>query len=376
MHAVFYRLLSTVLKLFAAGLCASVGAQPVERPPADTAPNTAAAAAPAPAASVPASAASAPAKASVAEITAVLQKPLPVLEGLDVFKGTASLKGKRFYVSEYRVLFETGGSVSANSRPAYFGGTNYGGTNVKVEYKVPELDMAVLQAITDRAYADFVARLEAGGTKPEPADTFIRELGAVYEASAEASKPGAAVTEEVDLGFGKRRYLVLSPTGMKLNARGMTGLGMGNIGNRINFVKLNVDAISVGMAVNLAAQETSGSGSSLFRRGSSANASAAMEVTSASSFPALLGHGGGGAISFTKPLAVPGQFATLRETGGYDSKKDMAAQSVQLLGRFLGVASNQIKQVELTVDVDQAAMASLALQGLMSFNQGLVSGIK
>ena len=163
---------------------------------------------------------------------------------------------------------------------------------------------------------------------------------------------------------------------MKLNVRGITGLGMGNIGNRINFVKLNVDAISVGTAVNLAAQETSGSGSSLFRRGSSANASAAMEVTSASSFPALLGHGGGGAISFTKPLAVPGQFATLRETGGYDSKKDMAAQSVQLLGRFLGVASNQIKQVELTVDVDQAAMASLALQGLMSFNQGLVSGIK
>ena len=376
MQAVFYRLLSTSLKLFAATVSASALAQQVERPATDATTNTAAVAPSATAASAPAPAASAAAKATLAEITALLQKPLPVLEGIDVFKGTATLKGKRFYISEYRVLFETGGSVSANSRPAYFGGTNYGGTNVKVEYKIPELDLAVLQAITDRAYADFVARLEAGGAKPEPADAFVRELGTVYEATVEGSKPGAAVTEEIDMGFGKRRYLVLSPTGMKLNARGMTGLGMGNIGNRINYVKLNVDAISVGMAVNLAAQETSGSGSSLFRRGSSANASAAMEVTSASSFPAMLGHGGGAIISFTKPLAVPGQFATLRETGGYDSKKDIAAQGVQLLGRFLGVASNQIKQVEMTVDVDAAAMASLALQGLMSFNQGLASGIK
>lgn len=365
--------LTIAFTVLCCGLCTGVAAQSPEGSPAATAGPAAVAAS---AATPAASATAAPARPSLADITAQLQKPLPVIESADVFKGTAGLKGKRFYVSEYRVLFETGGSVSANSRPAYFGGTNYGGTNVRVDYKVPDLDLSVLQAVTDRAYADFVARLEAGGAKPEPADAFIRELGAVYEANVEASKPGAAVTEEIDLGFGKRRYLVFSPTGMKLNARGITGLGMGNIGNRINFVKLNVDAISVGMTVNLAAQETSGSGSSLFRRGSSANASAAMEVTSASSFPALLGHGGGGAISFGKPLAVPGQFATLRETGGYDSKKDVAAQGVQMLGRFLGVASNQIKQVELTVDVDQAAMASMALQGLTSANQGLASAIK
>lgn len=336
------------------------------------------AAAPQPAAAAPRPApvaAPAPGAVSAPDWRALLQGPLPVIEGAQVVKGSAELKGKRYYVSEYRVLFEVNGTVTASSRAAYFGGTNYGGTRVTVNYQVANMDIPALQALVDRSYADFLSRLEAAGAMPEPAEPFIREFGTVYEASLEPTRPGAPVIEDQDLGFGNRRYMVFAPTGMKLNPRGLAGLGAGNLGNRMAYIKGNVEAISVSIAVNLAAQESSGSGSSLFRSGSSANASAAMEMvgTRANLFQS---HANTHGMRMDKPLPVPGQFATFRETGGYDSRQDAAVQGIQALGRLMGQAGNQNKRVEMAIDVDTAAMVRLAAQGIATVNQGIAANIR
>jgi hypothetical protein len=261
------------------------------------------------------------APASAADIQAALAAPVTVLDAGNHVKGTAALKGKRYYVSEYRVMVETGGSITASTRAAYLG-------------------------------------------------------GAVYDATLEASKPGAPVTDEADLGYGKRRYLVFAPTGMKLNSRGFAGLGAGNISQRITYSKANLEAISVVLAINIAAQESSGSGSSLFRRGSSANASAAMEAGGAPRMLLLQSHAQTQALNASGALQVPGQFATMRESGGYDTRNDAAMQGIQALGRMMGQAGNQSKRVEMMLDVDTAAMSRMALQGMMSMNQGIAGAIR
>ncbi len=316
-------------------------------------------------------------QATPEQIQAALAAPIAPLDAAGLGKGNATLKGKRFYIAEYRVLFEIGGSVTANTRGAYFGGTDYGATNVRVNYLVPTPDVALLQAITDKAYADFTARLEAAGFKPEPADAFVKENGAVYEATLDASRPGAEVYEDVELGYGKRKYMVFVPTGTKMVPRGFAGLGAGNIGKRIDFSKSNMEGVSVGMVVNLAAQESSGGGSSMFKRGSSANASAAMEIAMP---PKQLGvlqtHGGTQIVGLSGPLAVPGQFANLRNTGGYDTQKDTAVKALQIVGALtMGLGANTSKRVDMALDVDNAALARQALQGMAAVNQAAVAGI-
>ncbi len=330
----------------------------------------------APMAAMPGAAPPGPVAASAADIQAALQAPVTLLDASSAIKGTAAFKGKRYYISEYRVMVEQGGSVTASTRAAYFGGTDYGATRMTVNYQAPQLDVAALQAVVDKAYADFVARMEAAGAKPESPEAITREFGIVYEASLDATRPGAPVTDETDLGYGKRRFLVFAPTGMKLNPRGFAGLGAGNISSRISYTKANVEAISVVLAVHLAAQESSGSGSSMFRRGSSANASAAMEVGSAQRMALLQSHAHSHSLQAGTMLAVPGQFATLRESGGYDTRQDAAVQGIQALGRMMGQAGNQSRRVEMTLDVDTAAMSRMALQGLVSMNQGIAAAIR
>jgi hypothetical protein len=317
-------------------------------------------------------------QATPEQIEAALAAPVTPLEATGLAKGNAVLKGKRFYIAEYRVLFEIGGTVSANTRAAYFGGTDYGATNVRVNYLVPTPDVKLLQAITDKAYADFMARMEAAGLKPEPAEAFVKENGAVYEATVEATKPGAEVYEDVELGYGKRKYLVMAPTGTRMVSRGFAGIGAGNIGKRIDFSKGNMEGVSVGMVVNLAAQESSGGGSSMFKRGSSANASAAMEVAMAPKhFGILQAHATGGAVSLNGPVPVPGQFANLRQTGGYDTQKDTAVKALQIVGALtMGLGANQSKRIDMALDVDNAALVRQALQGMTAVNQAAVSAIQ
>lgn len=316
---------------------------------------------------------------SQAELQAVLQAPVQAQEvPAGQLKSNLVLKGKRFHVAEYRVLFEVAGKVTANTRAAYFGGTNYGATRMSITYTVPQPDIALLQAVTDKAYADFLAQLQAAGLQPESSEAFVREHGAIYEATQEGTRAGAEVVEETDLGYGSRKYLVFAPTGTRLVPRGFAGLGAGNIGKRIDFTKGNLEALSVSVVVNLAAQESSGGGSSLFRRGSSANASAAMELAMA---PRQLGviqsHAHTQTVALSGAIPVPGQFANFREVGGYDSSKDAAVKALQVFGALtMGVAANNSKRVDLAIDVDQAALARQALQGLTGLNKAVATSIQ
>ena len=300
-----------------------------------------------------------------AQTDAALQTAPELLEGASAVRGTLDqLRGKRFYISEYRVMFEQSGSIVAPTRAAYLGGVHNGATRMTVRYAAPPYDVNLLQAITDKAYADLKARLDAAGLKPESAEKIIAEFGQIYDNTVVASQPRALVIEEVSVGHGKRKYMVMSPTGMKLHPRGLAGLRAGHTGNRIAYGKAGVEAIAVGMAVHIAAQNTAG------------NASAAMEISQGPHMVLLQGHAASNLLRLEIPLAVPGQFAIFRETGGDNPRKDATLVGLTLLGNLAGHAVNQSKSVEMMVDIDPPAMAALAFRGLAAVNQGIVAQVK
>jgi len=263
--------------------------------------------------------------------------------------------------------------VSANTRAGYLGGTNYGATRSTIRYELARPDVAVMQAITDRAWADFQQRVTAAGVKLEPRDAFVAQNGEVYPATEPATTAAAPVTIEQNLGHTLRKYMVFAPTGMKLHPRGLAGLGAGNIGKRIEFAKGQMDGLSVSVAVNIATLETSGSGSSLFNRdGASTGAGIGMAVVSPPDAVMAVVHASSGILRMTQPVAVPGAFARMREVGGYDTTKDGVARSMQILSNMAGVAANNSKTVEMQVDLDGQATPRMLLQGLTGFNQALV----
>lgn len=309
---------------------------------------------------------------ALADIQPLLDAPLTPLDARPAFDGELKLAGKRYSISEFRVLFEVAGEVSANTRAGHLPGVDYGATHSHIKYQVADPDIAALQAITDRAWADFKQRLAAKGVALQDAAG-----DAVYPTTEAASVPGAPVYAEQNLGYTVRKYLVMAPTGMKLHARGFAGLGAGNIGVRMDWSKTKQDAIDVGVAVNIAGLASSGSGSSiLHREGASVDAGAGMSLFTPPASAAISGHVDAGALRMSKPLAIPGSFASFREVGGFDSQKNGVVRALQIAGNLAGVAANKSKTVEMEVDLDGPATARMALQGLASFNEALAERLK
>lgn len=303
--------------------------------------------------------------ASVAPALAAAPSLLPADNLLD---GKVALAGKTVFLTEYRVLFDMSGEVSANTRGGYLLGTDYGATRATVTYKVPEPDIAALQAITDRAYVDFKERLAAAGLSVQTSEP---EGGGVYSATEAGSAPGAPVWIDQNVGQVKRRLLVLTPTGTRFVPRGFAGIGAGNIGKRIEWGGKNWEGLSVTQTVNIAELESSGSGSSIWRRGSSAEASSSLTVGLAPGDFLVQTHVGGGLLRMSQPLPVPGAFANFRTVKTFDSDKDTTSRVVGTLQNLMGQGANKVLKVDKEVEVDGPALARLSFQGLASINQAV-----
>lgn len=309
---------------------------------------------------------------NLASLQQALSEPVAPLAVSGLTDGKLDFKGKRFYVAEFRVLFEVGGSVSASTRAGYMpGGINYGATRATINYSMPKVDIAALQAITDKAYEDFTTRAFQAGVRLEDRNAFIRANGEVYPATENASRPGAPVYVDKD-----RKYIVMAPTGMKLHPRGFAGLGTGDMGKRMDFSRANLDALSISVAINLAALESSGNASSILQRSSSVNAQAGMQIVQPPESGLLQSHVGGGGLRMVRAVPVEGNFANFREVSGYNTANDTALQGLNLLGARMGVAANNSSTTSMEVDLDHVAMARMALRGLATVNQTVIDQIR
>lgn len=305
---------------------------------------------------------------SAAAVQAALREPVAPLATAGVLDGKLNLSGKRVFVNEFRVLFDIGGEVTANTRGGYLFGTDYGATRATVTYKVPQVDVAAFQAITDRAFEDFKARMAAAGVALEYG---APEGGSVYDATEPASTVAAPVYIDKSGGYTKRRLLVMAPTGMKLVPRGFAGIGAGNISKRIEWGGKGIEGLSITQSVNIAALESSGSSSSIWRRGSSAEASSQLTVGNSADDLVVQSYVGGGLVRMGTPVVLAGQFASFRTVGGFDSDKDTTSQVIGRLQNAMGQGANKVKRVDKEVDLDATGMSRLSLQGLATLNQAL-----
>lgn len=311
---------------------------------------------------------------TVAALTPAVVQALPAsdvapLPGVDPqLNGRVDLSGKTLYLTEFRVLFDVGGEVTGGTRAGYLFGTNYGATRVTVSYQVPNVDVAAYQAITDRALADFKARMAAAGLNVvyDPP-----EGGGVYEATENASQPGAPVFSSQTYGYGKRQLLVMAPTGMKTISRGLSGIGAGHIGRRIEWSKKGWDGMSVTHVVNIAEMESSGNRSSILSRESSADASSQLTVGHAPGEYVVQMHVGGGLLHLKEGVTVPGEFATFRTVKTYDSTKDGAMVALGVMRNMMGQAQDKMMRVDKEVDLNGPALARLSLQGMATIHEAL-----
>lgn len=305
-------------------------------------------------------------------VVAALQEPVDVLDISSAMDGSLAVRNRTIVITEYRVLFDVGGEVNASTRGGYLLGTDYGSTRVTVKYKIPNVDVAAFQAITDRAFEDFKARMLASGANVRfgnPAE------GGVYDTTEPGSSPDKPVYLTKKLGQSTRQYLVMAPTGMRLIPRGFTGIGAGNIGKRIEWSKANTEGLSITQTIQIAEHESSGSGSSIFRRGSEADAKSSLSAGAPDEL-VVQSHVYGGVVRIKEPLPVPGAFANFKAVGGFDSDKDTGMQVLGRLQNLAGMGADKFKTVEQEVELNGPAMARLSLQGLATLNKAVVDAIR
>lgn len=128
--------------------------------------------------------------------------------------------------------------------------------------------------------------------------------------------------------------------------------------------------------MNIAALESSGSGSTMVKRESSASAGEGMSLTMAPDTFLVQSHTHTNVLRMDQPLAVAGSFARFRQTGGYDSDKDAVGRTMGLLTNMAGMGANKTKRADMDVELDGPAMGRMALQGLSTVNQAIAHQLK
>jgi hypothetical protein len=288
--------------------------------------------------------------AAVGPVTA-----LPDLDPDGFFKGqtggtfgknvTEVLPGnKRVAISGFRVAFITRNTATAQVRASYLPGRDTSGASSKLTVTLSGVDAAALQALTDRAYADFVAQLRLAGrevvTQEELQDFFT---------GVDAVPAGTPYVQEA----GQQVATVFSPAGMPLwfhNGDGAWSdkgpFDQKNIRSLADYSqKINAIVIAPLIVVDFAQMSSSGNRSGLMTRNAETGAKLALSVSAFSSRviraeesrSGIVMKGDDAAISQTKAFLSDRQFGSLREVAASDNQ---ATKGIfDALGKSMGLAN-------------------------------------
>ncbi|AXQ31409.1 hypothetical protein D0B54_23180 [Solimonas sp. K1W22B-7] len=225
-------------------------------------------------------------------------------------------KSKRVAVAGFRVVFINYNTISAQVRASYLPGRDTSGAKASMNVTLEGVDSATLQAITDKAYADFLAQLAAAGREVVPASElasfhaevepsaqpYTKEvLGAKGTAFAPTGTPlfftyaDAGWTDKTP--FNQKSYRLLAPLSEKLQAIVVAPLivvdfaNMSSSGNRSGLMARDAEVgASLAMAVKafttpmIRAEE---SRSGMTSKGEEANASLQQGIGSELAFGTL-----------------------------------------------------------------------------------------
>lgn len=186
---------------------------------------------------------------------------------------------KRVAVVGFRVIFVVQNTVHAQVRASYLPGRDTTAAHSTTVAKLQGVSPATFQALTDKAYAAFMAQLKAAGREVVPLEQ-IQPLFTKIDASK--TSPEAPYHKEE----GGMVFYAFAPTGMPLwwtHVDGNWGdVGMLSQSNYKAFTSFSkdIDAIAIAprIVVDFARMESSGNHSGLVAREASTNAVLGMAV--------------------------------------------------------------------------------------------------
>lgn len=279
-------------------------------------------------------------------------------------------KSKRVAVAGFRVVFINYNSISAQVRASYLPGRDTSGAKASMNVTLEGVDEATMQAVTDKAYAAFLAQLAAAGREVVPASELaafhseIEATPAPYRAEVNAQKGVAFSPAGVPLfwtyadagwtdknAFNQKTYRMLAPLSEKLQAIVIAPMivvdfaNMSSSGNRSGLMARDAE---VGAALNMAVKTFSTpmiraeeSRSGMTSKGEEANASLQQGIHS--------------------ELA----FGTMEKVAEEDNKGTKGL--VDLVGGFMGMANagGAVRSKSTnTAKTDNAAYSAAALDAL------------
>lgn len=243
---------------------------------------------------------------------------------------------KRVAVAGFRVAFVTKDSATAQVRASSFLGRDTSGARMTVNAALEGVDAATLQAVTDKAYANFMEQLKLAGREVVPQEELKEFLSGLQATPSSVDKP---FTKEVQA----QTMQLFAPTGMPLwfihaesGWSDRSGFDLGNWRRLGEYSKkYNAIVVTPLIVVNFVSMQSSGNQSGLVARTAEADAIPGMTVnTFMSLYNSPVDEGG---VQMTKGVRSDLMFGTLKEVAAEDNK---AVKGIfDILGKAAGLAN-------------------------------------
>lgn len=243
---------------------------------------------------------------------------------------------KRVAVAGFRVAFVTKDSATAQVRASSFLGRDTSGARMTVNAALEGVDAATLQAVTDKAYADFIGQLKLAGREVVPQEELKEFLSGVQATPSSVDNP---FTKEVH----SQTVKLFAPTGMPLwfihMESGWSDRGGFDLGNwrRLGEYSKKYNAIVVTplIVVNFVSMRSSGNQSGLVSNTAEADAIPGMTVkTFLSLYNSPTDEG---AVQMTQGVRSELVFGTMKEVASEDNH---AVKGIfDVLGKAAGLAN-------------------------------------
>ncbi len=293
-------------------------------------------------------------------------------------------------VAGFRVAFVTrnGASARSGSGLANLGNTTASGSgartitqsaNASMEVTLENVDFARMQAIADRAYADFMSRLAKTGKTIVPMDR-LRATDGFQKLELTASTTEKPYTVS-PVGTAKH-YTIVSPTALPLWF-GHFDLPLGDksafaLGNwrALNQLSVDTGAVVIVPQIVIDFADVSSSGNSLWKSSASVGAKSAMSIeplyTRLGTFYAKIAMAGPlGVTSLREGLSIPGDFGELVDVTDQKTK-DSVAMGNALSGALsmLSGTSGTVRSVtKSALKARPDAYEELSMGGIARINQ-------
>lgn len=291
----------------------------------------------------------------IAALTAPIELPGPVPRSFtrNVFAGDRIRQ--KVFVPSYRVAF----TVAAGTRAQTRGTDAFDTQRASASAALDGIDEGVLQAITERAYLDFVERLTQAGFEVVPVETWRAAPGAD---GLQTGAPGVTYRSANNLGTG-HTYALVNPAGLTVWPESAMPVNLGPVRRMTG--ALDATMLSPRFNVNFAYLEARRGGFSLLPGATRASLTPGIHggpVISGfgmDSWRVRVGqHGGFMEYKVDDVLPVPGTFDMAASTG---------TQGVDTSGaRMWGPREVSVSERYV---VDPEAYTRLALQALALQNQ-------